>query len=182
MHPYRIAGYVLGAFALLFGGFMLLGILLPGGWQAERTAEIGAPPAEVFSYLSGAARWSEWTPSLESGSVTFGPAEGPGSGRRWDDPTYGSGEFVITSSEPPNTLDYQVNVEEGAIQIQGRIELQPTAVGSRVTWREEGDFGWNPILGYMARRMDELQGAQLEASLASLRERAEGSVRSLPPE
>ena len=180
MHPYKIIGLVLGAIAVLFGGFMLVGVLLPGGWQAERTAEIAAPPEVLFSYMNGAGRWEEWTPTLESGSVPFGPAEGVGSGRRWNDPTYGTGEFVITSSEAPREVDYEVRVEDGTIRIIGRVELEPTTSGTRMTWREEGDFGWNPILGYMAARMDELQGAQMDASLASLRQVAEDAVRSRP--
>jgi hypothetical protein len=180
LHPYRIIGLVFGAIAVLFGGFMLVGVLLPGGWQAERTADIAAPPDILFGYLSGAGRWAEWTPTLESGSVAFGPVEGPGSGRRWNDPTYGSGEFVITSSDAPREVGYEVRVEDGAIRIIGRVELEPTTSGTRLIWREEGDFGWNPLLGYMAARMDELQGAQMDASLASLRQVAEAAVRSRP--
>jgi hypothetical protein len=180
VHPYQIIGGVFGVFAVLFGGFMLVGVLLPGGWQAERTTEIAAPPDVLFGYMNGAQRWSEWTPSLESGSVAFGPAEGPGSGRRWNDPTYGSGEFVITSSDAPREVGYEVRVEDGAITIVGHVQLEPTPSGTRLTWREEGDFGWNPVLGYMAGRMDELQGAQMDASLASLREVAEAAVRSQP--
>jgi hypothetical protein len=180
VHPYKIIGGIFGAFAVLFGGFMLVGVLLPGGWQAERTAEIAAPPELLFAYMSGAGRWEEWTQTLESGSVPFGPAEGPGSGRRWNDPTYGTGEFVITSSVAPREVGYEVRVEDGAIRIIGRVELEPTTSGTRLIWREEGDFGWNPILGYMAARMDELQGAQMEASLASLRQVAEAAVTSRP--
>jgi hypothetical protein len=180
VHPYKIIGLVFAAIAALFGGFMLLGLLLPGGWRAERTVDIAAPPEVLFAYVNGASRWAEWTPTLESGSVAFGPAEGSGSGRRWDDATYGNGEFVITSSEAPREVGYEVLVEDGAIRIVGRMQLEPTPSGTRLTWREEGDFGWNPLLGYMAGRMEELQGAQMDASLASLRQIAEGAVRSQP--
>jgi hypothetical protein len=180
VHPYKIIGLVFGVIAALFGGFMLIGLLLPGGWRAERTTDIAAPPEVLFGYFSGAGRWVEWTPTPESGSVAFGPAEGPGSGRRWNDPTYGSGEFVITSTEPPRLVGYEVRVEDGAIRIIGRVELEPTTSGTRLTWREEGDFGWNPLLGYMAGRMDELQGAQMDAALASLRRVAEAAVRPQP--
>jgi hypothetical protein len=87
---------------------------------------------------------------------------------------------VITSSEAPREVGYEVLVEDGAIRIVGRMQLEPTPSGTRLTWREEGDFGWNPLLGYMAGRMEELQGAQMDASLASLRQIAEGAVRSQP--
>jgi hypothetical protein len=180
VHPYKIIGLVFGAIAVLFGGFVLVGLLLPGGWEAERTADIAAPPEVLFGYLNGAAGWAEWTPTVESGGVDFGPSEGPGSGRRWNDPTYGSGEFVITSSDAPREVGYEVLVEDGAIRIVGRLRLEPTTSGTRLTWREEGDFGWNPLLGYVAERMDELQGAQMDASLASLQQVAEAAVKSRP--
>jgi len=47
-------------------------------------------------------------------------------------------------------------------------------------WRERGDFGWNPLLGYVARTMDRTQGAQMEAALARLAERVR-ATRSLRP-
>ena len=178
MHPYKIAGLFLGAVALLFGGLMIVGLLLPGGWEAERNIEIGASPEEVFPFLNSAARWEEWTPSPESGVELFGPAEGPGSGRRWDDPGYGQGEFVIAASRLPSEITYEVQVEDGAILIRGRIELEGATGGTRIRWREEGDFGWNPLLGYLAGRMSELQGAQLDTSLGSLKELIESLVRS----
>jgi hypothetical protein len=172
VHPYRIGAVILGSLALLIGGFLVVGILLPSGWDAERTIRIQASAHEVYAYLDRAERWGEWTPSPDAGVELFGPEIGVGSGRRWDDPGYGSGEFVITGSEPPSELTYDVAVEGGAIRIQGRILLEPDDEGTLVRWREEGDFGWNPLLGYLAGRMNELQGAQLEASLAALAELA----------
>lgn len=181
MHPYRLAGIILGGLACLFGGFMVLGLILPGGWEAEASIEVQATPAQVFPMLSRAASWEEWTPSPESGTEYFGPAEGAGSGRRWDDLGYGQGEFVILTSQPSHAVDYAVQVEEGAIEIQGRIELDSVAGGTVIRWTETGDFGWNPLLGYLASRMSDLQGAQLNASLSNLKERVESDLR-LPPD
>jgi hypothetical protein len=169
MPGYRIAALVLGAIALFFVGFLVLGFLLPSGWIVERTIRIAAGPDAVFPYLARADRWSEWSPSPDTGVEIFGPPEGPGSGRRWDDPMYGQGEFVVATSDPPQEVAYAVRVEDGAIRIEGRLQLEPDGGGTRLVWREEGDFGWNPLLGYLARRMNELQGAQMEASLAALK-------------
>ena len=180
MHPYKIAGLGLGAVGLLFGCFMIVGILLPGGWEAERTIDIQAHPQEVFPFVNGANQWEEWTPSPESGIELFGPTAGIGSGRRWDDPAYGQGEFLIVDSDLPTRVAYQVVVEDGAIEIRGLLELEQVPDGTRILWREEGNFGWNPLLGYLATRMNELQGAQLDASLTSLKELVESRVRSQP--
>jgi hypothetical protein len=169
MHPYRIAGIFLGSIALLILGFLAVGFLLPSGWSAERTVRIEAPPAAIFPYLSRAAGWGEWTPSPEDGVDLFGPAEGVGSGRRWDDELNGQGEFVLTAVAPTTEVEYEVAVEGGAIRILGRMQLVADGEGTLLHWKEEGDFGWNPLLGYLAKRMNELQGAQLEASLADLK-------------
>jgi len=169
LHPYRIAGIILGTLALFFLGFMAVGILLPSGWDAERTAVMPAEPESVLPFLVSPSRWTEWTPTPESGVDAFGPPEGPGAGHRWDDPAYGEGAFRITSVSPPGEVRYEVEVEGGSIRIMGHFVLEPTGDGSTlVHWREEGDFGWNPLLGYLASRMNELQGAQMEASLAAL--------------
>ncbi|MSR23376.1 MAG: hypothetical protein EXR92_07535 [Gemmatimonadetes bacterium] len=173
-HLYRGAAAVLGSLALLFVGFLVVGFLLPSGWDAERSVRITAVPDSVFPHLSHAERWGEWTPSPATGVELFGPSDGPGSGRRWDDPLYGKGEFVIAASTPPRAVSYEVQVDEGAIQIRGELRLEPEGDGTMVRWREEGDFGWNPLLGYLARRMNELQGAQMEASLLALKQLTEG--------
>jgi hypothetical protein len=82
---------------------------------------------------------------------------------------YGQGEFVVRAAASPNEVSYEVLVEDGAIRIRGRIQLERDGGGTLLRWREEGDFGWNPLLGYLADRMNELQGTQMEASLASLK-------------
>ena len=176
MRPFRIGGFVLGAIAVVCAASLAIGLALPATWETERVVEIAAAPEEIFPLVSGAARWGEWTPSPDSGVELFGPGEGPGSGRRWDDPGYGQGEFVITSTAPPREVLYEVAVEEGAIRIRGRVELSAVAGGTRIRWREAGDFGWNPLLGYLAGRMEALQGEQLAASLGRLREIVERSV------
>jgi hypothetical protein len=169
MQPIRIIGLVLGAFALLLVTLLAIGFLLPSDWSAERDAWIQASPEEVFPFLHRAGAWQLWTPSPTGGVELFGPDAGVGSGRRWDDPGYGQGEFVIVDETPPERVTYRVEVEGGSIVIQGWLELEPEGEGTRVRWYEEGDFGWNPLLGYLAGRMGDLQGGQLEASLGFLR-------------
>jgi len=182
VRPYAIGAMILGAVALLIAGFLVVGILLPGGWVVERTIQIEAPAAEVYPLLDRAAGWEEWTPSPETGVELFGPEQGVGSGRRWDDPGYGRGEFVITGSVPPQEVTYEVNVEDGAIRIRGRLVLEEAPGATLVRWREEGDFGRNPLLGYLAGRMEDLQGAQLEASLARLAARVVGAPSTAEPD
>jgi hypothetical protein len=180
MTPLRIIGILLGAVALLLLTVLTVGFLLPSQWQAERDAWIEASADSIFPFLNQAEQWSRWTPSPASGMELFGPPAGPGSGRRWDDPGYGSGEFVIQDEQAPDWVTYVVSVEGGAIRIEGRLTLTPDGNGTRVSWTEAGDFGWNPLLGFLTRRMGELQGDQLEASLSFLRALVEEGVPIQP--
>lgn len=169
MTPVRIAGIVLGGVAAIILGVLAIGFILPSEWSVERTALIAAPPEEIFPHLEAAGAWTAWTPSPETGVELFGPATGEGSGRRWDDPGYGQGEFVIRELVPPREIRYEVQVEGGAIRIDGHLRLEPLREGTYVVWQERGDFGWNPLLGFLTGRMDELQGDQLERSLRNLK-------------
>lgn len=176
MTLFRIGAFAFGALALALAAVLTLGYLLPGTWTVERSLVIHAEPDAIFSHLDRASAWEAWTPGPETGYELFGPDQGEGSGRRWDDPGYGQGRFVIREAEPHRAVRYQVEVEDGAIVIQGSLELVPAEDGTTVRWREVGDFGWNPLLGFLAGRMEELQGSQLEASLETLKDLVEGEA------
>ncbi|MFW6206604.1 MAG: SRPBCC family protein [Gemmatimonadota bacterium] len=169
MTLFRIGAIAFGAFALVLVAVLVVGALLPGTWTAEGSAMIRADPEAIFAHLETAEAWDAWTPSPDSGYEHFGPRTGEGSGRAWDDPTYGQGRFVIRDLAPPRRIAYDVEVEAGAILIQGTIELEKVDDATAVRWREVGNFGWNPLLGFLAGRMEEMQGDQLDASLQRLK-------------
>ncbi len=171
---------VAGILALLAGGFVLVGILLPGTVEVTRSVEIEAAPEDVFPLLDDLGRWAEWTPWGEVESRLDGPSTGVGARRVWDDSGMGSGSLTLVGSRPPARVDYEVEVEGGAIRFAGTISVAAKAGGSVVTWTERADLGWNPLMGWTALTMDESQGRQLEESLARLKARVEegGAARS----
>jgi hypothetical protein len=75
---------------------------------------------------------------------------------------------TITGSAAPTLVRYEVEVEGGA-SVSGELRIEPLGAASRVTWREEGDLGRNPLMGYVARNMSQSQGAQLAEGLEKLR-------------
>lgn len=172
---------LLGALALLLVLFLAVGLALPGTWTVERTRTVEAAPAEVFTLLDAPAAWRAWTTWPDVELASEGPERGAGATVRWDDPQWGDGVFTITGSEPPRALRYEVHVQEGSMVTRGRFLLEPTAGGTRVTWRESGDFGWNPLMGYAALGMDRMQGAELEKGLARLDSLATGDARIIAP-
>jgi len=86
----------------------------------------------------------------------------------WNDNELGNGTFEIIEAAPPNRLRYRVEVQGGSMRTEGTFTLRPEGAGSRVTWREEGDFGWNPLMGYWALFMARAQGRELEKALGRL--------------
>jgi hypothetical protein len=158
-----------------FGALVLgVGVALPGTWSAERSTVVGAPPDSVFAWIEAPRRWDRWTPWGGLESTFSGPDRGAGATRSWDDPFMGEGTFTITASERPRRLEYRVEVEDGAMVTRGAFTLDAAGPAStRVTWRESGDFGWNPLMGYAALNMDRIQGTELERGLVRLRLLAE---------
>lgn len=169
----RPGAMVAGVLALLAGGFVLVGILLPGTVEVTRSIEIEAAPEAVFPLLDDLGRWAEWTPWGEVESRLEGPARGAGARRVWDDPGLGSGSLTLVGSRLPNAVDYEVEVEHGAIRFEGTITVESYDGGAVVTWTERADLGWNPLLGWTALTMDESQGRQLSESLERLKARVE---------
>jgi uncharacterized protein YndB with AHSA1/START domain len=156
------------AVALLVLG-LVVGFLLPGTWQAQRSATIAAPPERVFPLIDSPRSWGEWAPLGDVKATFEGPEHGAGATRRWDDPQVGDGVFTIVSAQPDREVQYRVEVQKGKMMTEGTVTLAPApGGGTTVTWAERGDFGHNPMLGYIARNMDQTQGAEMDGALRKL--------------
>jgi hypothetical protein len=166
--PFSVGVRVLGAGAALLFLFLAVGFALPGTWSAERTALLSTPPEVLFPLLERPAAWRDWTSWPDAGLVSVGPDAGVGAALAWDDAELGDGRFEIVEAVAPSRVRYRVEVQGGTLRTEGTFTLAAEGGGSRVTWREEGDFGWNPLLGYWALFMEKAQGQELEKALARL--------------
>ena len=164
----KLGAKVFGMLSALLLLYLLTGLLLPGRWEAEAESVIQASPEEIFPLLNNLGAWAQWSPMPESGHETFGSPSGVGAGLRWDDPQYGVGEVRIISSRTDVEVGYEVDVEGGALKIRGLLTLEGEEGGTRIIWRESGDFGWNPLMGFAARGMPSSQGEAMRESLATL--------------
>lgn len=166
--PFGYGARVLGSLAALMVLGLAVGFALPGSWSARRAALLQAPPEVVFALLSVPESWQGWTAWPPGGMEAEGPAAGSGARLRWSDPEMGDGTFEIVEAVPSHLVRYRVEVHGGSLVVDGVLELSPEGSGTRVGWQENGDFGWNPLMGYWARFMERVQGRQLEASLQRL--------------
>lgn len=168
---WRVLAALAGAGAIL----LAVGLLLPGTWSAERSVTIDAPPDEVFRHVGDLAHWDAWTVWGSVESELSDRTAGEGATRSWDDPFMGEGRVTVTRHRRPDTVRYRVEVEGGSIVTEGSMALESVGEGrTRLLWREEGSFGWNPLMGFAALRMDRLQGTEMRRALARLAARIEG--------
>ena len=174
--PFSLGAMILGGAAALLVLFLLAGYLLPAEWDARAEAHLAAPPSEVFASVATPEGWRSWTPWPDSGVVRTGPSLGPGARLSWDDRELGSGTFTIVEVDPPRLVRYTVVVGPGAMRTAGTLTLAPERGGTRVVWREEGDLGRNPLMGYWARSMRRAQSAELAKGLDRLRALLFGAV------
>lgn len=151
-----------------------IGFALPGDWSATRTIRIDAERTGVWPLIADLRRWNSWAPLGEVEAEFSEPSRGPGATREWDDAAWGQGVVTIRSATPPMELVYEVAVEGGALRTIGTLQLESAGPETTtVTWTEEGDFGWNPLLSWFALGMEKRQGAQLDVGLRRLKQRVE---------
>lgn len=166
--PISLGTRILAVGAFLLFGFLAVGFLLPGTWSAERTVTLASPPDVVFPLVDAPEAWRLWTAWPDSGLVTEGPQRGVGARLTWNDAELGDGSFEIVAADAPRSVRYRVDVQGGSMHTDGTFLLEPDGSGTRVTWREEGDFGRNPLMGYWARLMSRAQGKELDKALLRL--------------
>lgn len=157
---------------LLLVAFLGIGFFVPSEWSAERSVDVDAPADAVWPWLADLRQWDAWAPLGEVKATYPDGTRGVGARRVWDDAAWGSGEVTVTAMTESETLEYSVLVE-GGLTTRGVLSLESSDRGTRVTWREEGDFGWNPLLTWFAAGMDSRQGAQLERGLRRLKQEIE---------
>jgi len=172
--PFSFSVWILGGGALVLALFLLIGYLLPGRWKADASHVIARSPEALMPYLDSPEGWQEWTPWPEYGVERTGPERGAGARIAWDNLDLGTGSFTIDAVRPDG-VQYSVDVEEGTMLSKGTVTLTPVDGGVRVDWHEEGDFGWNPLMGYWALRMERAQGREMDKGLLRLDSLANGS-------
>ena len=171
---------VLGGAALILIGILGLGVAMSSSWEAEASDVIDAPVQDIMAYLDSPEGWRAWTPWPDSVFPTDGPARGQGAGMAWDDPELGDGSFTLTQVTATG-VQYHVEVNGGAMVTDGTIELAAEGSGTRVTWREEGDLGRNPLMGFWALSMDRAQTDELVKGVRRLGELVLGTPQRETP-
>ena len=105
-------------------------------------------------------------------SYTYGDRiYGEGASRSWTSEKVGNGTMRITNSELLKQIDFNISIDHWDT-FEGRFIFEPTEMGVKVKWANEGDFdflmrGVGPIFAVM-------MGKDFEKGLSNLKAHCEG--------
>jgi len=165
------------------GGLLILltlvAYLLPRNVHVERSTQIAAPRATVFTIVNSFThfnKWSPWAALDPNAKYTYeGPVAGVGARMIWigDPSTMGSGSQIITASTPWETVTTDIDFGPQG-KATGRFTLTAQGPATHVVWALDTDLGMNPVSRYFGLMFDGMIGRDFEKGLAGLRKLAEG--------
>lgn len=170
-------GLVLSVLTILVGG----GLMMPRTWHVEQSALIEAPPAAIYPALVDLPSWKEWTAwdvgRDAAASWTYtGPEGQVGYTASWDGPEIGQGHLVLTEVSPDAGVRYALYFGDSTSGSQGSIQLSPEADGTRVTWTDDKDLGYNLAFRLMAPRFKYNISQDFALGLFRLKARSEAAA------
>ncbi|MGI9260625.1 MAG: SRPBCC family protein [Woeseiaceae bacterium] len=162
--------------AIVIGGIIVVGLLLPSSPRVAREAIIDAPAATVFSLLNNYRQVNEWAPFSEDDPNArvdiSGPPSGVGATATWSGRIIGQGRETITESVEFERIVSETFAGED-VMASSEIELEEVGGKTRITWRWQRHFGLNLAGRYFGVFLDGIRGPQLEKDLARLADMAE---------
>ena len=161
---------VVGVVILLF---VVTSFFIPNDYSVERKVNIDAQPAEIYPYVVDLREWQKWgvwfkrDPSMKLNYS--GPDRAIGMRSEWKSETEGNGEMEITQLEHNKRVLYRLYFPDFDMGSSGVVEIESTADGSVVTWRDEGSVDNNPINKFFVLMMDSMVGPDFEMGIENLK-------------
>ena len=89
----------------------------------------------------------------------------------WKSETMSDGTVTVTSSDPSSGLRYDLMMKEFQAPAHGSITYAALEDGqaTRVTWKDSGTFGKNPVLRLMGPIMESMLGTYFDRGLENVK-------------
>lgn len=176
----KIIKFLLGAALGVILILVAIGFFLPSRWHVERSVVINAGPEKIYPMIANMKDgWPQWSAfDKEDPNIQYsysGPAMGDGSSRAWISSKMGNGIQKITKADPKSGVDFEISMDNGGFVLFGSITMDKDPAGTKVTWRDGGDMGANPIYKIMGYLMDPMMGKTLQQSLDQLKNKVEAN-------
>ncbi len=170
---------------LVVGGFFifaaLIGSLLPGRYDVQRSTTVSAPPQMVYEQVIDLRKheaWAPWRKADPSYVFHYGDrTRGIGATMTWQGES-SSGGMRIAKATPGRFIENRLHSPDMGETI-GTWTFEPHPKGTHVTWRFRGDIA-GPVGGWMAIFMDVMLAPFFEDGLKDLRRVAQAA--KLPAE
>ncbi len=164
---------ILLAIVIGLGGF-----LVPADWEVTRSIVIDAQPAAIHAQLDNLRNWEAWSPFDKEDPemvVTYDKqVAGVNAHRSWKSEEMGDGNMTIVKSDPAKGVEYDIAID-GFSPFKGEFSFEQVDGGTKVTWRDWGNMGNNPLHRWMALLMESMMGSTFETGLADLKRTVEAS-------
>jgi len=143
--------------------------------RVERQATIGAPPDEVFAYVSDLEKLSQWQTGVVSAQRTSEGAMGVGAtalvtreimGNRVEAP------LTVTEYDPPRRL--AIGSEVSGVKANGTLDFVPSGDGKATDLTFAMEIRGSGFTGFMEGMIASAAGGDIDSSLARLQERFKG--------
>jgi uncharacterized protein YndB with AHSA1/START domain len=163
---------------------LVVAALLPGSYTVERSVEIAKPPEVVYPLVADYNNWLKWSPwpkmDPAAKQTVTGTPGGAGHSWSWEGEKSGVGSMTLAAVEPNRSVQSKLVFKEPITsEADDYILLEPTATGTRVTWRNTGNLPY-PVGRFFGLGVEGMLGPQFEEGLAGVKSIAE-SIEDPPP-
>lgn len=157
----------------------IIGFILPGKVETERSLLIKASPETLFELINVLPNWEKWSPwkemDPESKMTYSSPNSGVGAFYTWEGPETGKGKLTITESVPFRLINTNLEFDGQGNSTAGYI-FEPQADGHvNVRWTFSTDMGGNPFMRVFGVIMKSMLNDQFDQGLKKLKEVAEAA-------
>jgi len=182
----KIAGIVVAAIIVII---IILGLLAPSDYVAERKIVIDAPKELVFDQVKYWRNWKSWSPWAEQDSsmqVTIKGVDGEvGAIYSWvgDPKKTGSGEMTNTGVQPGKELLYHLHfIEPYDGNADGWMRLR-TVEGAKTeaSWGFSGDMAFPMNIMLLFTSMESMMSDEFDRGLTLLKEVSEKQYTAASP-
>ncbi len=163
---------IVGGLAALIVLLVLVAFFFPRHYRVERSAVFNAKPEKIHAQIVDLRAWKTWgiwqerDPAMK---LTYSePAKGVGAWSAWVSAKEGSGKMTITQ-QTPVFVSYALEFPDFGTKSNSSLTLSPEGGGTRVTWKDEGDLGMNPMNRWFGLFLEKLLGGDFEKSLSNLK-------------
>jgi ribosome-associated toxin RatA of RatAB toxin-antitoxin module len=175
---------ILGVVLLGVASLLAYASTRPTDYRVERSLVMAAEPSVVFALVNDFARWPQWSPwaklDPQMKNEISTPSSGVGAKNSWKGKKVGSGQQVITQSDPSKSLHMDLAFLE-PFESKSKVDFTftPDGSGTKVVWGMNGksESIVEKAFGIFVN-MDEMLGKDFTSGLVAMKQVSEAEQKN----